>query len=62
DSQPLPPAFEEYFYDIRPGSVRGGVRGSAITEDFLAYERRQAQALGMHYKPWVPGREAVAVA
>lgn len=56
-SQPLPPAFESYFYDVRPGAVRGGVRGSAITEAFLAYERRQAQALGMLYKPWVATRE-----
>jgi len=59
-SQPLPAAFEEYFYDIRPGSVRGGVRGSAITDEFLAYERRQADALGMVCKPWVALRETAA--
>ena len=28
-SQPLPPAFKEYFGDVRAGAVRGGVRGSA---------------------------------
>jgi len=27
--------------------VRGGVRGNQITEEFLAYERRQAANLGM---------------
>lgn len=61
-SQPLPPAFAEYFCDVRPGSVRGGVRGSAITEEFLAYERRQAQALGMRYQPWEARSEAMALA
>lgn len=49
-SQPLPPLWEDYFGDIRPGSVRGGVRGSNITPQFLAYEARQAAALGMPLK------------
>ena len=52
-SQALPASFEEYFYDTRPGSIRGGVRGSCITPEFLAYEQRQAQAMGMLHKPWV---------
>jgi redox-sensitive bicupin YhaK (pirin superfamily) len=46
-SQPLPPEWREYYGDVRPGAVRGGVRGSAITEAFLDYERRQAQRLDM---------------
>lgn len=51
-SQPLPAAFEEYYGDVRAGAVRGGVRGSAITSEFLAYEQRQAQALNMRLEPW----------
>lgn len=53
-SQPLPPAWEEYYGDVRAGAVRGGVRGSAISAEFLAYEERQAKALGMHWRPWRP--------
>ena len=45
--QRLPPLWQEYFGDIEAGSVRGGVRGSQITSEFLAYERRQASNLGM---------------
>jgi hypothetical protein len=54
-SQPLPPEWKEYWGDIRPGSVRGGVRGSAITPAFLAYEARQARALGMPLLPSLSG-------
>lgn len=54
NSQPLPQGWDEYYGDIRAGSVRGGVRGSAITQEFLAYERRQAEILGMPHKPWAP--------
>jgi hypothetical protein len=46
-SQPLPDGWLEAFKDIRPGSVRGGTRGSNITRQFLDYEARQAQYLGM---------------
>jgi hypothetical protein len=53
-SQPLPPQWEEYYGDRRAGSVRGGVRGSAITAEFLAYEERQAADLGMAWRPWRP--------
>jgi hypothetical protein len=53
-SQPLPPQWEEYYGDRRAGSVRGGVRGSAITAEFLAYEERQARDLGMAWRPWQP--------
>lgn len=61
-SQALPSSFEEYFYDIRPGSIRGGVRGSCITEEFLNYEARQAQTMGMLHKPWQPLEEAALAA
>ena len=50
-SQPLPPEWEEYYGDVRAGAVRGGVRGSAITEEFLRYEQRQAVYLNMPLKP-----------
>jgi hypothetical protein len=52
-SQPLPPAFKEYFGDVRAGAVRGGVRGSAITPEFVAYEQRQAAVMGMPLQAWV---------
>jgi hypothetical protein len=45
--QRLPLNWKEYFGDVEAGSVRGGVRGSNITNEFLAYESRQAQRLGM---------------
>lgn len=51
-SQPLPPAWEEYFGDVRAGAVRGGVRGSSITPEFIAYEQRQAATLSMPLKTW----------
>lgn len=53
-SQPLPPQWEEYYGDVRPGAVRGGVRGSAISAEFLAYEERHARTLGMAWRPWRP--------
>ena len=46
-SQPLPASWLEFYGDVRAGAVRGGNRGSRITPEFLAYEARQAQALGM---------------
>ncbi|KAK2789335.1 hypothetical protein FQN53_002177 [Emmonsiellopsis sp. PD_33] len=46
-SQPLPAEWAEYWGDVRAGAVRGGVRGSAITDAFLQYEKRQAEAMGM---------------
>jgi len=46
-SQPLPDGWLEFYGDIRAGAVRGGNRGSHITPEFLAYERRQAHALEM---------------
>ncbi|MVW70676.1 TauD/TfdA family dioxygenase [Bordetella sp. 15P40C-2] len=53
-SQPLPDSWVEYYGDVRAGSVRGGVRGSSITEEFLAYEERQARAMSMPFEPWKP--------
>ena len=53
-SQPLPADWAEYFIDTRPSSVRGGLRGSQSTAEFALYERRQAAALGMAYRPWAP--------
>lgn len=46
-SQRLPLNWKEYFGNVEAGSVRGGVRGSNITDEFLAYESRQAQRFGM---------------
>src|SRR5690606_22269162 len=46
-SQPLPSDWEEYYSDVRAGAVRGGLRGSAMTSEFLEYERRQAATMGM---------------
>lgn len=53
-SQPLPEDWKEYYGDVRAGAVRGGVRGSAITQEFLDYERRQARALNMLFDTWRP--------
>lgn len=53
-SQPLPQGWDEYYGDVRPGSVRGGVRGSGITKEFLIYEKRQAEILDMAHTPWTP--------
>jgi hypothetical protein len=52
NSPELPPEFEEFFGDTRPGSVRGGVRGGFIKPEFTEYEQRQAAAMGMLYKPF----------
>ena len=38
----------------RAGSVRGGLRGSAITPEFLAYEQRQARRDADADRPWKP--------
>ena len=45
--QRLPPLWKEYFGDIEAGSVRGGVRGSNITDEFLSYEARQTKRRGL---------------
>ncbi|KAJ6526637.1 hypothetical protein DFH09DRAFT_936061 [Mycena vulgaris] len=53
-SQPLPLQWAEYWGDVRAGAVRGGVRGTAITAEFLAYEKRQAETMKMLFAPWKP--------
>jgi hypothetical protein len=53
-SQPLPPQWAEYWGDVRAGAVRGGVRGSAITDEFLEYEKRQAEVMEMPFTSWKP--------
>lgn len=53
-SQPLPADWAEYYGNVRAGAVRGGVRGSAISQEYLVYEKRQAAALGMAHQPWSP--------
>ncbi len=47
-SQALPDSWAEAFKDTRAGAVRGGNRGSGITEAFLSYERNQANSMNMH--------------
>lgn len=58
-SQPLPGDWAVYFTDVRAGAVRGGLRGSARSAAFDAFEQRQADAMGMPLKPW-PGTRAAA--
>ncbi|KAJ7654627.1 hypothetical protein DFH06DRAFT_518220 [Mycena polygramma] len=53
-SQPLPPQWAEYWGDVRVGAVRGGYRGSVITPQFLAYEKRQAETMQMKFRPRKP--------
>lgn len=53
-SQPLPEEWAEYWGDIRAGAVRGGVKGSYITDEFRIYEKRQAEAMKMRLQPWKP--------
>lgn len=61
-SQPLPAQWEAYFGDVRPGSVRGGVRGSELTAAYLDFEARQAKAQGMLLKPqWRAGAAPAGV-
>jgi hypothetical protein len=57
-SQPLPAEWETYFGDVRAGAVRGGLVGSAMTQEFLDFEARQAQTLGMPYRPRAVAAEA----
>lgn len=53
-SMPLPPEWAEYWGDVRAGAVRGGVRGTAITPEFLEYEKRQSDTMKMKFTPWRP--------
>jgi hypothetical protein len=47
-AQALPEGWLAGYKSVAAGSVRGGLRGSAITDDFLQYEQRQATLCGMH--------------
>ena len=47
DSVQLPESWGGYFRSIEPGTVRGGIRGHEYDDVRLAYETRQAAALGM---------------
>lgn len=52
NSRELPPEFAEFFGDVRPGAVRGGLRGGFISQEFVDYEKRQAKVMGMPYTPF----------
>jgi hypothetical protein len=47
EGQALPEGWREGYKEVAPRAVRGGLRGSAVTPEFLAYERRLAQIHGM---------------
>lgn len=51
NAQQLPASYETYFNDARAGAVRGGLRGSAMTQAFVDYEKRQSEAMNMPLKP-----------
>ncbi|MEK9671888.1 MAG: TauD/TfdA family dioxygenase [Rhodospirillaceae bacterium] len=46
-SVPLPETWGDYFRSIKPGTVRGGIRGHQHDDVCRAFERRQAGDLGM---------------
>ena len=45
--QPLPEEWSMPYKNTRANAVRGGLRGSCISPEFLAFERRQARYHGM---------------
>lgn len=47
DAAPLPDSWHQAYKDTRQGAVRGGIRGSGITPEFLAYESSLAKYHGM---------------
>ncbi|MEX0694443.1 MAG: TauD/TfdA family dioxygenase [Rhodospirillales bacterium] len=47
DSVLLPESWGNFFRSIKPGTVRGGIRGHQHDETCKAFERRQAASLGM---------------
>ncbi|GAA5234449.1 TauD/TfdA family dioxygenase [Verticiella sediminum] len=57
-SQRLPDDWGPYYGDSRPGSVRGGLRGSARTQAFERYEQEQAAVLGMPLAPFDPAAQS----
>jgi len=50
DSDRLPESWRVLYKAVEPGTVRGGIIGQHHDEHCKAYERRQAQALGMTVK------------
>ena len=52
NSPQLPEEFAEFYGDTKPGAVRGGLRGGFVSEQFVEYEMRQAEVMGMPYKPF----------
>lgn len=51
DSIPLPESWGEFFRSIKPGTVRGGIRGHHQDETSQEFEARQAATLGMELAP-----------
>jgi Taurine catabolism dioxygenase TauD, TfdA family len=47
DSVRLPRSWGDFYRSVEPGTVRGGIRGHAHDEACKAFERRQANDLGM---------------
>lgn len=50
-AQALPAGWLPGYKAVEAGCVRGGLRGSAITQEFLDYEQRQAALCGMTVPP-----------
>ena len=48
NSVPLPKSWDAYFHSVKPGSVRGGIRGHQYDDKCRIFEHRQAAYLGMH--------------
>ncbi|WNJ99792.1 TauD/TfdA family dioxygenase [Thalassospiraceae bacterium LMO-JJ14] len=54
DSVRLPDSWGDFFRAVEPGTVRGGIRGHHHDDACLAFEKRQAESLGMRIAPgWV---------
>lgn len=54
DSVRLPDSWGHYFRSVAPGTVRGGIRGHHHDDTCRAFEKRQAETLGMTIAPeWV---------
>ena len=51
DSIPLPKSWGDFFRSIKPGTVRGGIRGHHHDDACKAFEARQAAELGMKLSP-----------
>jgi len=56
DSFRLPDSWGHFFRAVEPGTVRGGIRGHHHDDACLAFEKRQAESLGMRIPPAWPER------